>query len=119
NLWMIKSDESFSYAKDLFILQIIFSLLLASVGEEIMYRGFVQPYVNEKIRRKQMLISSGKLFASGIMLMTHLGFFIVMPFEFACSSLLLVSIFSLSMGYLKDQTGSLLMPVFCHLSVNS
>ncbi len=102
--------------------EIIFALtkiMVSSIGEEITYRGFIQNYINTKIdNRSNKFFSKGNIFASIIMWVSHIGFFFIMPFSFALSSIILVLIFSLSVGFIMDKTHNILLPIFIHIVIN-
>lgn len=96
----------------------IIGFTLGSVGEEIVYRGFLQTYINVFVGAGKRAIGRGNLFASLCMTLTHFGFFMVMDPLFAVTGVLLVALFSLVAGYLRDRTRSLLLPVLLHLLCN-
>lgn len=121
NLLMVKYGNKISYPSlgtAAFYLTIV-QFLIGSVGEEVIYRGFIQTYINNRALSKLLPISEGNIFAGTLMTLTHLGFFMIMPTAFAVSSVLLVFIFSLSAGYLKDETGGIIAPVLLHLLCNA
>lgn len=90
---------------------------MASVGEEIIYRGFLQNYVNQFFRDNPT-ISKGNIFASVLFWVTHVGFFTIMEPWLAVLSLLVVAISSLILGYLKDKSKGILLPIIVHLMCN-
>lgn len=92
--------------------------MVNSFFEEFAYRGFIQGYVNQKTEEMQMPLSQGNLFASFLMLSTHLGFFMVMDAFFAVTSLILVLLFSLTAGYLRDKGVSIWWLIVFHTVVN-
>ena len=98
----------------------IFNILIitiASIGEEIIYRGFLQNYVNQFFNDFRV-ISRGNIFASTLFWITHLGFFTIMEPLFAAMSLFLVAVSSLTLGYLKDKSNGIILPIIVHLICN-
>lgn len=94
-------------------------ITISSICEEIIYRGFIQNYINLNVKNQQnKILTKGNFFATILMLVTHLGFFLLFPFTFALSSLLLIVIFSLGVGYLMDNTKNILIPILIHITVN-
>ena len=63
-------------------------------------------------------ISQGNLFTSTLMLISHFGFFTVMDLAFAISGLVLVFIFSLAVGYIRDRGGSIWLLIIIHTIAN-
>jgi membrane protease YdiL (CAAX protease family) len=96
---------------------VIIGFVINSFYEEFVYRGFIQSYINKK-ETIQFPLSKGNLFASGLMLITHFGFFMVMDTLFAITGLLLVLIFSLAVGYLRDRGASIWFAIILHTLVN-
>ena len=119
NLFSLTFSEKDIYVKTLksALFLSILSITINSVSEEIIYRGFIQPYINERIPTSAT-ITPGNIFASLLMWTTHLGFFMVMEPLFACVSLILVAISTLTLGYLRDKTKGILVPVFVHIICN-
>lgn len=96
----------------------ILSITISSTAEEIMYRGFIQSYTNQFLPSSTKILSQGNLYATFFMIGAHVGFYTIMDSIFATTSLLLVVIFSLSMGYIRDKTGSLIWPIIIHILCN-
>lgn len=96
----------------------ILVFIITSTAEEIIYRGFIQPYINANIVPNLSVISKGNLFASVLFFITHLGFFTVMTPVFAITSLVNVMIYSLIAGYLFDKTKNILLLSIIHISIN-
>jgi membrane protease YdiL (CAAX protease family) len=96
----------------------ILAMTISSTGEEIMYRGFIQSYTNQSLRPNTKILSQGNLYATFFMSLAHVGFYTAMDPLFATTSLLLVIIFSLSVGYVRDKTGSLIWPIVIHILCN-
>jgi membrane protease YdiL (CAAX protease family) len=92
-------------------------ITIASIGEEIIYRGFLQNYVNQFFNDFRV-ISRGNIFASTLFWITHLGFFTIMEPLFAAMSLFLVAVSSLTLGYLKDKSNGIILPIIVHLICN-
>ncbi len=97
---------------------VIVGFIVNSFFEEFAYRGFLQGYVNQNSRTLRQPISRGNLFASSLMLISHLGFFTVMDTLFAITGLLLVFVFSLVLGYMRDQGASIWFLIIVHTVVN-
>jgi len=96
----------------------LLAITISSIAEEIMYRGFIQSYTNQSLPSKTRNLSQGNLYATFFMTITHVGFYTVMDPLFATTSLLLVIIFSFSVGYIKDKTDSLIWPTIIHILCN-
>ena len=101
------------------ILPILISYVLGSTSEEIIYRGFIQNYINNKIgTKKNRIISNGNWIATSIMTLIHVGFFAFFDLTFAITSIILVFIFSLVSGYIMDKTKNITIPIIIHILVN-
>lgn len=116
NILFIQESDSFGYKS--FLGMTILKLTISSIGEECMYRGFIQTFLNKTIGQNRLVFSNGNYFATALMTTTHLGFFTIMSTTFAFTSLLLVAIFSLTVGYFRDKFDSLIIPIVTHLLVN-
>lgn len=90
------------------------------LGEELLYRGFIQNYINTNILNVYInkYISKGNLLGSSLMLVSHLGFFVIMEVNFALLALLLVIIYSLAIGYIFDRTKNIFLVSIIHLLLN-
>lgn len=106
------------YMKNSVLGLVIIGFIINSFFEEFAYRGFIQGYVNQSSRIIKLPLSRGNLFASSLMLITHLGFFAVMDTLFAITGLLLVGIFSLVLGYMRDKGASIWFLIIVHTAVN-
>mgnify|MGYP003880733165 FL=1 len=106
------------FAQNVAVSLVVFGYLVNSFFEEFAYRGFIQGYVNQKLAAPFTPLSQGNLFASFLMTATHVGFFQVMDFVFAFSSVFLVLLFSLIMGYLRDKGCSIWFLIVIHTMVN-
>lgn len=96
----------------------IIKYIISSTSEEVIYRGFIQKYINENTITNASKISKGNLFSSLIFFLSHLGFFTVMDTAFAITSLINVIVYSLISGYLFDRTKNILVPIFVHILIN-
>lgn len=96
----------------------ILSFFISSTSEEIIYRGFIQSFINSNTKSNSSVISKGNLFASALFFTTHLGFFTVMNPVFAVSSLVNVIIYSLIAGYIFDKTKNIFVLIVLHISIN-
>lgn len=120
NNYLFKENGTFEYGNwesRSFALSFI-GISISSVGEEFMYRGYLQPKINQTASKQSGILSKGNSIASLIMLITHFGFFTIMPIFQAIPALLLVLTFSLSVGYLRDKHNTLLLPILFHLLIN-
>ena len=106
------------YMKTRVIGIVILNYILNSFFEEFAYRGFIQSYVNQNSEKIRKPISQGNLFASILMIFPHLGFLTIMDTLFAITSLILVIIFSLILGYLKDNGMSIWKLIIIHTLIN-
>lgn len=116
NLLMIKYDNGLNYSGMVGLTAL--SLTIGSINEEVIYRGFIQTFINKYTSNKNLSISKGNIFATILMTLTHLGFFTIMQPLFAFSSIILVTVFSLSVGYLRDKQQSILLPILVHILIN-
>ena len=96
----------------------LLNLTVNSIAEEFIYRGFIQTYINEGRTKNKFMVSNGNIFATILMTLTHIGFFLIMTPIFAITSLILVILFSLTAGHLREKTNGLLIPIIFHLTVN-
>lgn len=107
-----------SFMENEFFSIVLVQFVVNSFYEEFTYRGFIQGYVNQHVGTKFPL-SKGNLFASALMLLTHTGFFVVMDLFFAITGLILVVIFSLLAGYMRDRGASIWFLIVLHTLVNA
>ena len=98
---------------------VLMGFVVNSFYEEFAYRGFIQGYVNQSFPQTRSPISQGNWFASLLMLITHLGFFAVMDTLFAITGLLLVFVFSIIAGYIRDKGASIWLLIILHTAVNA
>ncbi|BDS15359.1 CPBP family intramembrane glutamic endopeptidase [Aureispira anguillae] len=96
----------------------ILAITISSTAEELLYRGFIQSYTNQGSPVDGRLLSQGNLYATFFFFMAHVGFYTIMDPIFATTSLLLVVVFSLSVGYIRDKTSSLFWPILIHITCN-
>ena len=96
----------------------VIGYIISSTTEEIIYRGFVQSYINANTILNYSLISKGNLFATSLFFINHLGFFSVQDMSFAVTSLINVIVFSLIAGYLFDRTKNIFIPIIIHILLN-
>ncbi len=118
NYFQARFSSSTAYMKSQLIGVTILNFILNSFFEEFAYRGFIQGYVNQSIKKIRFPISQGNLFASILMLIPHLGFFVVKDTIFAITGFILVFIFSLTAGYLRDKGMSVWYLIILHTFVN-
>lgn len=119
NYFLSNFSTNYSYLDHSFLGWFILAITISSTAEEILYRGFIQSYTNQGMRpTNHTILSQGNLYATFFMLMAHVGFYTVMDPVFATTSLLLVVVFSLSVGYIRDKTGSLFWPILIHITCN-
>lgn len=99
-------------------------ITFSSTWEELLYRGVVQSYIDTKhtpsppIQQQGFYISYGNKWVTLLMFARHLGFFIVFDFVFALTGLLLVLIFSLTAGWMRSTSRSLVLPIIFHCCCN-
>ena len=98
---------------------VLMGFAVNSFYEEFAYRGFIQGYVNQSLPETRSPISQGNWFASILMLVTHFGFFMVMDTLFAITGLILVFVFSLIAGYMRDKGASIWLLIVLHTAVNA
>lgn len=91
---------------------------VSSTAEEIIYRGFIQSYTNESTPVNNRILSQGNLYATCFFLLAHIGFYTIMDPLFATTSLLLLIVFSLTVGYIRDKTENLILPIIIHILCN-
>ncbi len=96
----------------------VLSYVISSISEEVIYRGFIQTFINRNTIPNSSKISKGNIFATVLFFIAHLGFFTVMDPIFAITSLINVVLFSLTVGYLRDRTKSILLPILVHILIN-
>jgi len=118
NYFLSIYSSNTEYMKTKVIGLTILGYIINSFFEEFAYRGFIQNYVNQSVEKIKTPISQGNLFASILMIIPHLGFFIVMDTTFAITSLILVFIFSLILGYLNDNGMSIWILIIIHTLIN-
>lgn len=100
---------------------LIFTIInygINSFFEEFAYRGFIQGYVNKYTQQPKKTISQGNWFATLLMLITHFGFFVIMDTLFAITGLILVFVYSLTAGYLRDRGVPIFWLIVLHTIVN-
>lgn len=95
-------------------------LAISSIWEELLYRGFVQSYIDHSTPTEQQKtpFTLGNYSATFLMLFTHLGFLGAFSPIFAGTSLLLVLIFSLASGWIRSTVGSLWICIAFHIACN-
>lgn len=102
---------------------IIFYLLiyfpLRAIGEEILYRGFIQNYIDSKIDKYILGLSVGNITSSILMTIAHLGFLFIMPFYNAIFSILLISLTSLILGIIYTKSNkNIIVCILIHILLN-
>lgn len=118
NYFHSRYSINIGYMKTSIIGLTILNYIINSFFEEFAYRGFLQGYVNQNTENIKMPISQGNLFASILMVITHLGFFLVMDTVFAITGVILVFVYSLTAGYLRDNGTSLWALIAIHTFIN-
>jgi membrane protease YdiL (CAAX protease family) len=104
------------FGDDSFKSQLLF-FGISSSWEEIIDRGFLQNYIDDKVPPKSR-ISKGIIVSTIIFTSMHVHFFTFMPLMSAIFSLVIIIFFSLVMGILMRETKSLLLVCFLHVLVN-
>lgn len=119
NYFLANYSENVSFMKGSSLTIILVGFLVNSFYEEFIYRGLIQSYVNQNVVTcNKSIISRGNIVASILMLVSHVGFFMVMDLLFAITGLLLVFVFSVTTGYLRDKGASLWFVVIVHTLAN-
>ncbi len=122
NYFIIIYDEIVPWKikyREIAMSSILLHYILSSTSEEIIYRGFIQNYINNNLVKKEYtLITKGNWIATSIMAFTHLGFFAYFNLFFAITSFILVILFSLISGYIMDKTKNIFIPITIHILVN-
>lgn len=118
NYFLSTFEEDLSFMKSSNLYLVVTSLIVNSFYEEFLYRGFIQRYINEGTTQLKTPLSRGNLFASFLMFLIHLGFFTVMTPLLAITSIGLVLIFSLTVGYIQDKNGSIWWAILIHTLAN-
>lgn len=120
NYFMVSYSENQHYSQTLksALLLNVVSYIVSSIAEEVIYRGFVQTYINNNTPVSSSKISKGNIFATLLFFLSHIAFFTVMDTVFAITSLLNVVVFSLIAGYLFDKTKNIFVPIVLHIIIN-
>lgn len=97
-------------------------ITISSTYEELMYRGFIQAYIDQHTDSTPPVASlpftTGNYWATGVFFVRHLGFFVVFDPLFAGTGLVLVLIFSFAAGWLLSTTRNLWVCVLFHILCN-
>ncbi len=89
---------------------------LVSIAEELIYRGFLQTYLDTKLFRTYWGLSIGNLVASVVMTIAHFCYFFIFPIYNSYLALLVVFITSIIMGIIYTKTDqNLLVCTLVHL----
>lgn len=115
NLYAKQVDPSFGEA---LTTSVIIRFAIGSITEEFLYRGLLQPYIDQHSTSHRVL-TTGNLVATGLMAVAHIGFFYVMTPKMAFTSFGLVVVFSLAAGVLRSRSGGLILPILFHLFANA
>lgn len=118
NYFLNKYSSNFDFIRDGGIFLVTVEFIVNSFYEEFAYRGFIQNYINQNNSKPSTPLSKGNLFASSLMTVSHIGFFNIMDTTFAFTGILLVIVFSLTMGYIRDKGGSIWFLIIVHTIVN-
>lgn len=112
------NDIRIAYLENLpFYLVIYFPI--RAIGEEILYRGLIQNYIDSKLNIFIYKISLGNFVASILMTLAHLGFFYIMPFNNALSAVLLVVISSVLLGLIYTKSNkNIFICIITHILLN-
>lgn len=120
NYFMVHYSVNRDYISQAPLYIILSGLFLNSTFEELAYRGYIQSSINKLYPDDNVgLISPGNVTASILMGATHWGFFGVMDLTFAITSFVLVLIFSVLMGIMRDKGASFLYLIMIHILVNT
>ena len=118
NYFFCKYADNIDFARGGGIYLVIFGFIVNSFFEEFTYRGFIQNYINQNRIKLSIPLSRGNLVASILMTFTHLGFYTIMDSFFATINILLVLIYSLTAGYIRDKGGSIWFLIIIHTVIN-
>ncbi len=118
NYFHAEYNTRVEYMSNSNIYLVLVGFIVNSIFEEFTYRGFIQGYVNQNFTTLKSPISKGNIFASTLMLITHFGFFWAMDLIFAITGLILVLLFSLTAGYIRDKGGSIWFLIILHTFIN-
>lgn len=89
---------------------------LLSIAEELIYRGFLQNYLDTKLYKTYWGLSIGNLIASVMMTLVHFIYFFIFPIYNSYLALLVVFVTSLVMGIIYTKTDqNLLICTLVHL----
>ena len=84
------------------LLYILFSILVIGLGEELLWRGFIQRKISNRVTRSASIWITAALFS-----LTHLYIFIVIPTMQSIVLLGLIGIAGIALGYLYEKTDSI------------
>lgn len=112
------SDIHFEYLQQpLFHILILFPI--KAIGEEVLYRGLIQNYIDKYIKPSSKNISPGNIITAALMTIAHLGFFYIMPLPNAILAFIQVFAVSLFFGYISKITNrNILYCTVIHTSLN-
>lgn len=120
NYFMVHYSVNRDYISEAPLYIVLTGLFLNTTFEELAYRGYIQSNINKFYSGDSSgLISPGNVTASILMGATHWGFFGIMDLTFAITSFVLVLIFSVLMGIMRDKGASLLYLIVIHILVNT
>lgn len=112
--YVFDMDFGYDQSKYLFFLGYF---AITSSSEEILYRGFLQNYIDMDALYTNA-ITKGNIYSSILMTLTHLGFFGVMDLGSAILAVLLVFVYSIGVGVIFHKTKSLLLACILHILMN-
>ncbi|MDM1506236.1 CPBP family intramembrane metalloprotease [Myroides odoratimimus] len=103
--------------------QIWFFILICfpikALGEEVLYRGLIQNYIDKYIKPSTKSISPGNIITAVLMTIAHLGFFYIMPLPNAILAFVQVFVVSLFFGYISKITNrNILYCTVIHIFLN-
>lgn len=112
------SDIRYDYLEQIgFFILICFPI--KALGEEVLYRGLIQNYIDKYIRPSSKSISPGNIITAVLMTIAHLGFFYIMPLPNAILAFVQVFVVSLFFGYISKITNrNILYCTVIHIFLN-
>lgn len=112
------SDIRYDYLEQIgFFILICFPI--KALGEEVLYRGLIQNYIDKYIKPSTKNISPGNIITAVLMTIAHLGFFYIMPLPNAILAFILVFVVSLFFGYISKITNrNILYCTIIHIFLN-
>lgn len=97
------SDIHYEYLDQIWSF-ILICFPIKALGEEVLYRGLIQNYIDKYIKPSTKNISPGNIITAVLMTIAHLGFFYIMPLPNAILAFIQVFAVSIFFGYISKIT---------------